>query len=213
MVVELIYSTHSFRHILGVRGTKVIQQIIPFRKTTVRMKFTKASVTIVTSNVIRLRLTEPAISPVFWTKKRVIVDGVEVSLDKKNGMIQRRFQTISLFILCDLPVPGLGKFYIVQSLYIENNSMRFLLEDNMFEICKEGTRNWKSCEDAAVNFESETQRGPLNLGPARRIAERPFLIVVGRFGLKWCAQDSRWMTWQQTVSYHLTFCNVHIPLS
>ena len=51
----------------------------------------------------------------------------------------------------------------------------------MFDLCKEGTKNWKSCEDSGVNFESETQRGPLNLGPARRIAERPFLIVVGRF--------------------------------
>ena len=35
-----------------------------------------------------------------------------------------------------------------------------------------------------MDFESETQRGPLNLGPARRIAESPLLIVVGRFKLR-----------------------------
>lgn len=57
--------------------------------------------------------------------------------------------------------------------------------ENMFDLCKEGARNWKLCEDVGANFESETQRGPLNLGPARRIAERPLLIVVGRFEIKW----------------------------
>lgn len=36
---------------------------------------------------------------------------------------------------------------------------------------------WGPCQDN--DFESETSRGPANLGPARRIAEAPFLIVTG----------------------------------
>ena len=68
----------------------MVQQATPFRKTTVRMKFSKSNVTIVTSNVIRLRFTEPAISPVLWKDRRVVVDGVEISLDKSNGMFWQK---------------------------------------------------------------------------------------------------------------------------
>jgi hypothetical protein len=58
------------------------------------MKFSESNVTIVTSNVIRLRLTEPTISAVHWTERRVIVDGVEIPLDKNNGMFSQVVENI-----------------------------------------------------------------------------------------------------------------------
>ena len=78
----------------GVRGVQVTQQAIPFRKTTVRMKFTQANVTMVTTNANRLRLTEPAVSPVLWAEKRLFVDGVEISREKNSGMF---FSSVYLF--------------------------------------------------------------------------------------------------------------------
>lgn len=39
------------------------------------------------------------------------------------------------------------------------------------------SESWEMCENES--FESEVSRGPLNMGPARRIAESPFLIVTG----------------------------------
>ena len=39
--------------------------------------------------------------------------------------------------------------------------------------------DWKICQEDIYLL---GMRGPLNLGPARRIAENPFLIVVGRWG-------------------------------
>ena len=60
------------------------------------------------------------------------------------------------------------------------NSISYILGlEKIFDICKEKTKNWKLCEDVDVPFESETQRGLLNNGPARRIAEQPLVIVVG----------------------------------
>lgn len=44
-------------------------------------------------------------------------------------------------------------------------------------LCRLGSSTWGACQDDV--FESETSRGPANLGPARRIAEAPFLIITG----------------------------------
>ncbi|XP_019641200.1 PREDICTED: uncharacterized secreted protein ARB_06907-like [Branchiostoma belcheri] len=44
---------------------------------------------------------------------------------------------------------------------------------------KEGT--WNLCSDGE-SFETEGQRGPHNMGPARRVAEHRFLIVTGTHG-------------------------------
>ena len=37
-------------------------------------------------------------------------------------------------------------------------------------------------EEGDDRTNKEEVRGPSNLGPARRVAERPFLIVVGKIG-------------------------------
>ena len=49
-----------------------------------------------------------------------------------------------------------------------------------FEFCLENSENWKECADVNGTFESEFQRGPANLGPARRVAESRFAIVIGK---------------------------------
>ena len=36
---------------------------------------------------------------------------------------------------------------------------------------------WKICSE---DIYEQGLRGPLNLGPARRVAENPFLIIIGR---------------------------------
>ena len=56
--------------------------------------------------------------------------------------------------------------------------------EKIFDLCKNEAKNWKLCEAGDVSFESETQRGPLNHGPARRVAERPLVIVVGTFDIR-----------------------------
>ena len=37
---------------------------------------------------------------------------------------------------------------------------------------------WQLCKDSGASFQQHGQRGPINYGPARRIAERPFTIVA-----------------------------------
>ena len=61
--------------------------------------------------------------------------------------------------------------------------------EKIFDLCKNEAKNWKLCEAGEVSFESETQRGPLNHGPARRVAERPLVIVVGTFDIR-CLRES-----------------------
>ncbi|XP_078345602.1 uncharacterized protein LOC144631097 isoform X1 [Oculina patagonica] len=50
-------------------------------------------------------------------------------------------------------------------------------QDCVISLCKSDGSIWEPCQDAF--FESEFTRGPANIGPARRVAEGPFLIVTG----------------------------------
>ena len=50
-------------------------------------------------------------------------------------------------------------------------------EDCSVSLCKPDGSTWELCQDTV--FESEIARGPTNMGPARRVAEGPFLIVTG----------------------------------
>ena len=52
----------------------------------------------------------------------------------------------------------------------------------MISLCKPDGFNWEPCQDTV--FESEISRGPTNMGPARRVAEAPFLIVIGEWQMK-----------------------------
>lgn len=89
-----------------------------------------------TSNAIRLRLSEPAISAVLWKTRQIIVDSVILSFSQND--------------------------------------------EKHVDICKKEIRDWKICEDSGKTLESEVSRGPINFGPARRIAERPLIIAVGK---------------------------------
>ena len=50
-------------------------------------------------------------------------------------------------------------------------------QECVISLCKSDVPTWEPCQDAV--FESEFMRGPANMGPARRVAEGPFLIVTG----------------------------------
>ena len=57
--------------------------------------------------------------------------------------------------------------------------------------------DWKICSDDIYQL---GMRGPLNLGPARRIAENPFLIVIGRWSF------SIWITSDRVQTCNFTSC-------
>ena len=50
-------------------------------------------------------------------------------------------------------------------------------------LCASDDVKWSLCDDTGL--ETEVTRGPGNLGPARRVAERPFLIVTGEIIKIW----------------------------
>ena len=42
-------------------------------------------------------------------------------------------------------------------------------------------QNWKHTPDLYLGHSAITSRGPHNYGPARRVAEKPFIIVYGLY--------------------------------
>ena len=50
-------------------------------------------------------------------------------------------------------------------------------QECIISLCKSDVHSWEPCQDAVL--ESKLMRGPVNMGPARRVAEGPFLIVTG----------------------------------
>ena len=69
----------------GLRGVRIMQQIVPFRQSTVDIHFSANMVVITTENVARLCLKEPSISPVRWLNRSVEIDGREISAVKTQG--------------------------------------------------------------------------------------------------------------------------------
>lgn len=74
--------------ILGLRGIRVLQQYVPFRRSTVKLEFTGEVSNIWTENVARISLYEPAVSPVHWHQKRINIDGDVVDVIKALGKVR-----------------------------------------------------------------------------------------------------------------------------
>ena len=70
----------------GLRGVRIMQQIVPFRQSTVNIHFSGNIVVMTTENVARLCLKEPSISPVRWYERSVEIDGRVISAMKTQGM-------------------------------------------------------------------------------------------------------------------------------
>ena len=69
----------------GLRGVRIMQQIVPFRQSTVDIHFSANMVVMTTENVARLCLKEPSISPVRWYDRSVEIDGRVISAVKTQG--------------------------------------------------------------------------------------------------------------------------------
>ena len=73
----------------GLRGVRILQQSSPFRKSVVEINISKKNITLITTNVVRLQLSEARLSPVNWGKTLVIVDNVQFPVDGKRGKMMR----------------------------------------------------------------------------------------------------------------------------
>ena len=62
-----------------------MQQIVPFRQSTVDINLSANLVVMTTENVARLCLKEPSISPVRWRQTSVEIDGTVISAVKTQG--------------------------------------------------------------------------------------------------------------------------------
>ena len=64
---------------LGLRGVRVMQQIVPFRQSSVDIHFNSNLVVLTTENVARLCLKQPSVSPIMWHRTTVEIDGTAIS--------------------------------------------------------------------------------------------------------------------------------------
>ena len=71
--------------ILGVRGVRILQQLIPFRHSSVQIRLSTGAAILRTENVARMSLSEPAISPIDWDQRHITVDDTVVNLEKSSG--------------------------------------------------------------------------------------------------------------------------------
>ena len=79
----------------GLRGVRIMQQIVPFRQSTVDMHFSANMVVMTTENVARLCLKEPSISPVRWLHRSVEIDGRVISAVETQGTCSRLCSNLS----------------------------------------------------------------------------------------------------------------------
>lgn len=79
----------------GLRGVRIMQQIVPFRQSTVDIHFSANMVVMTTENVARLCLKEPSISPVRWHDRSVEIDGRVISAVKTQGTCSRLCSNLS----------------------------------------------------------------------------------------------------------------------
>ncbi|XP_055880964.1 uncharacterized protein LOC106057948 [Biomphalaria glabrata] len=121
----------------GLKGLSVLQQIIPFRTSVIKINVTSDVLTLTTQNVECLQL-----------KKDVSNRGLNL-------------QSIKHF-------------------NIDGTSLEFSALDFPQIYCLLGESNqWALIQDWKTRTQNGLIRGPHNYGPARRIAERQFLICVG----------------------------------
>ena len=64
-----------------------MQQIVPFRQSSVDIHFDSNLVVMTTENVARLCLKEPPVSPVMWHRRSVEIDGTAISAVKYKGKL------------------------------------------------------------------------------------------------------------------------------
>ncbi|XP_038066251.1 uncharacterized secreted protein ARB_06907-like [Patiria miniata] len=119
----------------GLFGVRVLRQKVPFRMSTVQIRFSGKQARLTTGNVAALSFSEVGRLLLPWREREIQVDGQ-----------QHCFH-------------GTGE---------PKQEMR---------ICRNDKGSWDVySEDPLASL---THRGPANLGPARRVAENPFLIVSG----------------------------------
>ncbi|XP_059150060.1 uncharacterized protein LOC131936940 [Physella acuta] len=120
----------------GLKGVRVLQQMVPFRASTVGISLKDGSVGLTTKNVQCLEITKdiPNRNKQLENIEVYVIDGDVLDLKKTNAP----------FIFC------------------------FVRES------KGG--HWRHVPDL---FSNDSVRGPHNLGPARRIAERQLVIIIG----------------------------------
>ena len=75
-----------------------MQQIVPFRQSTVDILLKSNEVDMTTQNVARLCLKEPAVSPVIWNQRAVQIDGTEVMILKYQGQLKNLLPIQELFL-------------------------------------------------------------------------------------------------------------------
>lgn len=83
----------------GLRGVRIMQQIVPFRQSTVDIHFSENLVFMTTENVARLCLKEPSVSPVRWHQRSVTIDGTVISTERTQGKCLPLCSKLSRFIL------------------------------------------------------------------------------------------------------------------
>ncbi len=64
-----------------------MQQIVPFRQSSVDIHFNSNLVVMTTENVARLCLKEPSVSPVMWHQRSVEIDGTLISAVESQGKL------------------------------------------------------------------------------------------------------------------------------
>ncbi|CAI9730593.1 secreted ARB_06907-like [Octopus vulgaris] len=122
----------------SVHGIRVLQQITPFRTTTIDIHQTGDSVQLQTSNVAKFQLVKSLNRAINWTSVNVVVDA-------------------------DFTVPPTS----VHTMMNTPDKEHLCRAEGEWSICTENR---------------ETSRDYRNYGPARRVAEKPFLIVTGTLG-------------------------------
>ncbi|XP_071079851.1 uncharacterized protein [Haliotis cracherodii] len=123
----------------GLRGVRILSQLVPYRLSTVEGRVSGNTVHLTTRNVWRFRIKEPKQRKVHWMQRFIRLDGdFTVDRDMLAEMAKNEDSHLSW-------IDGEWEF----------------VHRSMYE---------------------RRERGPDNLGPARRVAERQFLIIVGTQG-------------------------------
>ncbi len=65
-----------------------MQQIVPFRQSSVDIHFNSNLAILTTENVARLCLKEPSVSPVMWHQRSVEIDGTVISAVESQGKLK-----------------------------------------------------------------------------------------------------------------------------
>ncbi|XP_071963371.1 uncharacterized protein [Antedon mediterranea] len=114
----------------SLKGLRIIQQIVPYRTSKVKMSFLTDGITIETTNVNKLSISDVPHVGITWPGLQLVINGLPVTIEKTPVSLCRK--------------SGL----------------------------------WEQCDDGNI-MGSDKERGPANYGPARRVAEHSFLIVIG----------------------------------